>query len=69
MDGFKPGQRKVIFTCIKRNLTTKELKDHLCDDNQRDEAVVLPPSFPRSLVNGAERYTQAPGWKSRSSST
>ncbi|KAK3793685.1 hypothetical protein RRG08_065543 [Elysia crispata] len=26
MDGFKPGQRKVIFTCIKRNLTTKELK-------------------------------------------
>ncbi|GFO18402.1 DNA topoisomerase 2 [Plakobranchus ocellatus] len=26
MDGFKPGQRKVIFTCIKRNLTNKELK-------------------------------------------
>ncbi|XP_025107253.1 DNA topoisomerase 2-alpha-like isoform X3 [Pomacea canaliculata] len=26
MDGLKPGQRKVIFTCIKRNLTQKELK-------------------------------------------
>ncbi|KAK7113702.1 DNA topoisomerase 2-alpha-like isoform X1 [Littorina saxatilis] len=26
MDGLKPGQRKVLFTCIKRNLTTKELK-------------------------------------------
>ncbi|BFZ22006.1 hypothetical protein BsWGS_25045 [Bradybaena similaris] len=26
MDGFKPGQRKVIFTCLKRNLVNKELK-------------------------------------------
>ncbi|KAK7507966.1 hypothetical protein BaRGS_00000931 [Batillaria attramentaria] len=26
MDGLKPGQRKVLFTCIKRNLTQKELK-------------------------------------------
>lgn len=26
MDGLKPGQRKVIFTCIKRNLTQKEIK-------------------------------------------
>ena len=25
IDGFKPGQRKVLFTCIKRNIT-KELK-------------------------------------------
>jgi len=23
--GFKPGQRKVVFTCLKRNLT-KEIK-------------------------------------------
>ncbi|XP_076440250.1 DNA topoisomerase 2-alpha-like isoform X2 [Babylonia areolata] len=26
MDGLKPGQRKVIFTCVKRNLTQKEIK-------------------------------------------
>ena len=26
VDGFKPGQRKVIFTCLKRNLTKKEIK-------------------------------------------
>lgn len=26
MDGLKPGQRKVMFTCMKRNLTTKEAK-------------------------------------------
>ncbi|XP_059141501.1 DNA topoisomerase 2-alpha-like isoform X2 [Physella acuta] len=26
LDGLKPGQRKVIFTCIKRNLVNKELK-------------------------------------------
>ncbi|KAL4217342.1 DNA topoisomerase 2-beta [Mactra antiquata] len=26
MDGFKPGQRKVMFTCFKRNLVTKEVK-------------------------------------------
>lgn len=26
MDGLKPGQRKVMFTCIKRNLTQKEIK-------------------------------------------
>ncbi|CAG5118293.1 unnamed protein product, partial [Candidula unifasciata] len=26
MDGLKPGQRKVIFTCLKRNLVNKELK-------------------------------------------
>lgn len=25
VDGLKPGQRKVLFTCLKRNLT-KELK-------------------------------------------
>jgi len=25
MLGFKPGQRKVVFTCLKRNLT-KEIK-------------------------------------------
>ena len=25
IDGFKPGQRKVLFTCIKRNVT-KEFK-------------------------------------------
>ena len=25
VDGFKPGQRKVLFTCFKRNIT-KELK-------------------------------------------
>ena len=26
VDGFKPGQRKVMFTCLKRNLTKKEIK-------------------------------------------
>jgi DNA gyrase/topoisomerase IV, subunit A len=26
VDGLKPGQRKVIFTCLKRNLTKKEIK-------------------------------------------
>merc|ERR1719508_126095 len=26
VDGFKPGQRKVIFTCLKRNLHKKEIK-------------------------------------------
>ena len=26
MDGFKPGQRKIIFTCIKRNFDKKEIK-------------------------------------------
>uniref|UniRef100_A0A0B7A7H4 DNA topoisomerase 2 n=1 Tax=Arion vulgaris TaxID=1028688 RepID=A0A0B7A7H4_9EUPU len=26
MDGLKPGQRKVMFTCIKRNLVNKEIK-------------------------------------------
>lgn len=26
MDGFKPGQRKVIFTCLKRNIVNKEIK-------------------------------------------
>jgi len=26
VDGFKPGQRKVVFTCLKRNLTKKEIK-------------------------------------------
>ena len=26
VDGLKPGQRKVLFTCFKRNLTKKELK-------------------------------------------
>ncbi|KAJ3158974.1 DNA topoisomerase 2 [Geranomyces michiganensis] len=26
VDGFKPGQRKVIFSCFKRNLTKAELK-------------------------------------------
>jgi DNA topoisomerase-2 len=26
VDGMKPGQRKVLFTCFKRNLTKKELK-------------------------------------------
>jgi len=26
VDGFKPGQRKVIYTCLKRNLTKKEIK-------------------------------------------
>jgi len=25
VSGFKPGQRKVVFTCLKRNLT-KEIK-------------------------------------------
>ena len=25
VEGFKPGQRKVVFTCLKRNLT-KEIK-------------------------------------------
>jgi len=25
MSGFKPGQRKVVFTCLKRNLV-KEIK-------------------------------------------
>eukprot|EP00090_Calanus_glacialis_P008645 TRINITY_DN1699_c0_g1_i2.p1 TRINITY_DN1699_c0_g1~~TRINITY_DN1699_c0_g1_i2.p1 ORF type:complete len:1611 (-),score=547.76 TRINITY_DN1699_c0_g1_i2:290-4978(-) len=26
VDGLKPGQRKVIYTCLKRNLTKKEIK-------------------------------------------
>ena len=26
VDGFKPGQRKIIFTCIKRNFDKKEIK-------------------------------------------
>jgi len=26
VDGFKPGQRKVIFTCLKRNISKKEIK-------------------------------------------
>ena len=26
VDGFKPGQRKVVFTCLKRNLHKKEIK-------------------------------------------
>jgi len=26
MDGLKPGQRKVIFTCLKRNIVNKEIK-------------------------------------------
>merc|ERR1712045_404113 len=26
VDGLKPGQRKVLFTCLKRNLTKKEIK-------------------------------------------
>jgi len=26
VDGFKPGQRKVLFTCFKRNLEKKEIK-------------------------------------------
>lgn len=26
IDGFKPGQRKVIYTCFKRNLSKKEVK-------------------------------------------
>ena len=25
VDGFKPGQRKVVFTCLKRNLHKKEI--------------------------------------------
>ena len=26
MDGLKPGQRKVLYTCLKRNLVNKEVK-------------------------------------------
>lgn len=26
VDGLKPGQRKVLFTCLKRNLVNKEIK-------------------------------------------
>ena len=26
MDGLKPGQRKVLFACLKRNLVNKEVK-------------------------------------------
>ena len=26
VDGFKPGQRKILFTCIKRNFDKKEIK-------------------------------------------
>lgn len=26
VDGLKPGQRKVLFTCFKRNLVNKEIK-------------------------------------------
>ena len=26
VDGLKPGQRKVIYTCLKRNLTKKKIK-------------------------------------------
>ena len=26
VDGFKPGQRKVMFTCIKRKIENKEIK-------------------------------------------
>lgn len=26
VDGLKPGQRKVLFTCLKRNLVNREVK-------------------------------------------
>merc|ERR1719319_1740957 len=26
VDGFKPGQRKVMYTCLKENLSKKEIK-------------------------------------------
>ena len=36
VDGLKPGQRKILFACFKRNL--------------RKEIKVLPPSYPSGAL-------------------
>lgn len=47
VDGFKPSQRKVLFSCFKRNLK-KEIKVRLWNvhnDRRRVTAAVVPARF------------------------